>query len=152
MVNKNFHLRTFINNTDSAKAKNPIKLTIGRPLNACLGGWMDGNKLFIASQSCTHSMQWASRELATPLVQLISIFYLQLASWLLCMMLSLVAAIFLWMWCDNFLPSITFNLKGQLTNKPKNSFCLTLCNVNLQLNQLHTHWFIAKVKVYLMKT
>ena len=27
---------------------------------------MDGNKLFIASQSCTHSMQWASRELATP--------------------------------------------------------------------------------------
>ena len=79
---------------------------------------MDGNKLFIASQSCTHSMQWASRELATPLVQLISIFYLQLASWLLCVMLSLVAAIFLWMCCDNFPPSITFNLKGQLTNKP----------------------------------
>ena len=111
---------------------------------------MDGNKLFIASQSCTHSMQWASRELATPLVQLISIFYVQLASWLLCMMLSLVAAIFLWMWCDNFPSSISFNLKGQLTNKRKNSFCLTLCNV--QLNQLHTHWFIAKVKAYFMKT
>ena len=112
---KNFHLSSEHSSTIQrlCESQKPNKTNYWAAVE-CLGGWMGGNKLFIASQSCTHSMQWASRELATPLVQLISIFYLQLVSWLLsCCNLSSVLMCY-----DNTPPSKTFNSKGQLTNKP----------------------------------